>query len=176
MLGIISAHATSTALPALLAKHPSLPPSPSPDRDLDGGARLTRSYPSPSPICLHADLSALYLYQVVHQPLPPSISSHSSPGSAKDRYGRTLALSSLRTPTGLCQQVTGGPASSSTHVQSVFCSSELLLFLSRQALILCFPSKRLLCFDGTCIGFHCFDAIVLTKVAHQSDGKDLGTC
>lgn len=79
LLGIISAHATSTALPALLAKHPSLPPSPSPDRDLDRGARLTRSYPSPSPICLHADLSALYLYQVVHQPLPPPPPSPPTP-------------------------------------------------------------------------------------------------
>lgn len=112
-------------------------------------------------------LRFIFIKSSINPSRPPSISSHSSPGSAKDRYGRTLALSSLRTPTGLCQQVTGGPASSSTHVQSVFRSSELLLFLSRPALILCFPSERLLCFDATCIGFHCFDAIVLTKVMEK---------
>jgi len=65
-------------------------------------ARLTCSYPSPSLyICLHADLSALYLSQAVHQPAP------SPPRHRRgNRYGRTPALSSLHTPTGLCQQVT----------------------------------------------------------------------
>lgn len=85
-------------------------------------ARLTRSYPSPSPICLHVDLSVIFIF----------IKSYINPlhllllfsWIREDRYGRTLALSSLHTPTGLCQQVTIGPspaATTSTHVQCVFC-------------------------------------------------------
>lgn len=147
LLGIISAHATSTALPALLAKHPSLPPSPSPDRDLDGGARLTRSYPSPSPICLHADLSALYLYQVVHQPLPPplhllpllsgigegSIRPHAGSqlaphtyGSVSAGYWRSSLLLHSRAECVSCVGAFAFPFSVSTH--SLFSLKKIALF------------------------------------------------
>lgn len=73
---IISEHATSTVLPALLVTPLALPFTLSRllDRDLERNAKrhvLTRSCPSPSPICLQADLSALYLYQAIYQP-PPS--------------------------------------------------------------------------------------------------------
>lgn len=86
----ISAHATYTVLPALLGFL---------DQDLDRKcftACLTPSYPSPSPICLHADLSALYLYQVIYQPSPsPPPPAPAPPESARiDTASRWLSARS----------------------------------------------------------------------------------
>lgn len=122
-------------------------PSPSPDRDLDRGARLTRSYPSPSPICLHADLSVLYLYQVVHQPSPPplhllpllsgigegSIRPHAGSqlaphtyGSVSAGYWRSSLLLHSRAEGVLCVGAFAFPFSVSTH--SPFSLKKIALF------------------------------------------------
>ena len=76
----------------LLSQRP-FPPSPLPPpigiSTAVHAARLTRSYPSPSSICLHADLSALYLYQVIHQ--PPPAHPPSPPTPLRDRRRINMA-------------------------------------------------------------------------------------
>lgn len=134
--GIISAHATSTVLPGLLTNCPSSTFTLH-QEDLDRNASRhvwPPSYPLSFPylppcwfICalsLSSHLSSL------------SISSYSSPGSARNRYGRTLALSSLYTPTGLCQQVSIGPPSAATSSTRVWCVGICVCVLDCQESVL----------------------------------------